>query len=79
MLALQAGLVYQVLLGQGPFGICHNSQKEKSSPVNSVRVNNMPQQELSFKDWATNFLLGGVSGAVSKTFTAPIERVKCLI
>ena len=38
----------------------------------------MPQQELSFKDWATDFLLGGVFGAVSKTLTAPIERVKFL-
>ena len=33
-------------------------------------VDSMPQQELSFKDWATDFLLGGVSGAVSKTFPA---------
>jgi solute carrier family 25 (adenine nucleotide translocator) protein 4/5/6/31 len=39
----------------------------------------MPKQELSFKDWATDFLLGGVSGAVSKTLTAPIERVKLVI
>ena len=39
----------------------------------------MPQQELSFKDLATDFLLGGVFGAVSKTFTAPIERVKLVI
>jgi len=43
------------------------------------RVDTMPQQELSFKDWATDFLLGGVSGAVSKTLTAPIERVKLVI
>merc|ERR1712232_744498 len=28
---------------------------------------------------AMDFMLGGVSGAVSKTFTAPIERVKLLI
>uniref|UniRef100_A0A7S1FGL8 ADP/ATP translocase n=1 Tax=Noctiluca scintillans TaxID=2966 RepID=A0A7S1FGL8_NOCSC len=39
----------------------------------------MPQQELSFKDWATDFLLGGVSGAFAKTLTAPIERVKLVI
>ena len=31
---------------------------------------------LSFKDWATDFLLGGVSGAVFKTLTAPIGRVR---
>merc|ERR1711988_1311712 len=37
------------------------------------------KEELSFTAWATDFCLGGVSGAVSKTFTAPIERVKLLI
>jgi len=37
------------------------------------------KEELSFQAWATDFCLGGVSGAVSKTFTAPIERVKLLI
>jgi solute carrier family 25 (adenine nucleotide translocator) protein 4/5/6/31 len=37
------------------------------------------KEEVSFKAWATDFCLGGVSGAVSKTFTAPIERVKLLI
>jgi len=30
-------------------------------------------------DFAINFLAGGVSGAVAKTMTAPIERVKLLI
>jgi len=39
----------------------------------------MPKDELSFQAWAMDFGLGGVSGAVSKTFTAPIERVKLLI
>jgi len=37
------------------------------------------QQEVSFEAWAKDFCLGGVSGAVSKTLTAPIERVKLLI
>merc|ERR1712206_50091 len=35
--------------------------------------------ELSLQAWATDFLLGGVSGAISKTITAPIERVKLVI
>merc|ERR1712007_317616 len=35
--------------------------------------------ELSLQAWATDFLLGGVSGAISKTLTAPIERVKLVI
>jgi solute carrier family 25 (adenine nucleotide translocator) protein 4/5/6/31 len=39
----------------------------------------MPEKEISFQAWAMDFSLGGVSGAVSKTFTAPIERVKLLI
>jgi len=39
----------------------------------------MPKEELSLTAWAMDFCLGGVAGAVSKTFTAPIERVKLLI
>jgi len=30
-------------------------------------------------EFALNFLAGGVSGAVAKTMTAPIERVKLII
>ena len=52
---------------------------ERSGRENCDRVDSMPQQELTFKDWVTNFLLQGVSGAVSKTLTAPIERVKLVI
>merc|ERR1712003_160457 len=33
----------------------------------------------NMKDFAVDFCLGGVSGAVSKTLTAPIERVKLVI
>lgn len=33
----------------------------------------------SFADFMTDFLIGGVSAAVSKTATAPIERVKLLL
>lgn len=39
----------------------------------------MGKDEVSFQAWAADFLLGGVSGAVAKTITAPIERVKLLI
>jgi len=39
----------------------------------------MGGDEVSFQAWAMDFLLGGVSGAVAKTLTAPIERVKLLI
>ena len=36
----------------------------------------MLQHELFFTDLVSDFLLGGVSGAVSNTLTAPIERVR---
>lgn len=35
--------------------------------------------EKTFSGFMVDFLMGGVSGAVSKTVTAPIERVKLLI
>jgi len=34
---------------------------------------------MTFKDFAMDFCLGGTAGAVSKTLTAPIERVKLVI
>jgi len=37
------------------------------------------KDEISFQAWAADFCLGGFAGAISKTFTAPIERVKLLI
>merc|ERR1712151_482192 len=37
------------------------------------------KQEVSAADFALDFFLGGMSGAVSKTATAPIERVKLVI
>jgi solute carrier family 25 (adenine nucleotide translocator) protein 4/5/6/31 len=39
----------------------------------------MGKQEANLNDFALDFLLGGMSGAVSKTATAPIERVKLVI
>ena len=38
----------------------------------------MPK-EASFQDWLKDFLIGGITGAITKTATAPIERVKLLI
>jgi len=37
------------------------------------------QGEVSVQAWLMDFAMGGVSGAVSKTITAPIERVKLII
>merc|ERR1711998_390505 len=39
----------------------------------------MPKKEVSLQDFLIDFAAGGVSGAVSKTLTAPIERVKLVI
>merc|ERR1712151_764726 len=38
-----------------------------------------PTGAMSLKDFAIDFALGGVSGAVAKTLTAPIERIKLVI
>merc|ERR1712110_1391169 len=37
------------------------------------------KKEVSFQDFMIDFAAGGVSGAVSQTLTAPIERVKLVI
>ena len=80
VLALQAGLVSRELLGQDPFeSVIILTIGKRSGRENCDRVDSMPQQELSFTDLATVFLLGGVFGAISKTFSAPIERVKLVI
>jgi len=39
----------------------------------------MPEKKNDFTSFAIDFLMGGVSAAVSKTAAAPIERVKLLI
>ena len=37
------------------------------------------QKQASLSDFLLDFAAGGVSGAISKTATAPIERVKLVI
>jgi len=39
----------------------------------------MGKGDMSFMSFATDFVVGGTSGAISKTLTAPIERVKLVI
>merc|ERR1711939_333439 len=39
----------------------------------------MPKKEVSLQDFLIDFAAGGVSGAISKTITAPIERVELVI
>jgi Mitochondrial carrier protein len=31
------------------------------------------------KDFLVNFVMGGVSGGISKTITAPLERIKIVL
>ena len=58
VLALQAGLVSQELLGQDPFEpVTILRIGNRSGRENCDRVDSLPQQELSFKDLATDFLL----------------------
>lgn len=47
-------------------------------PIKSPVFAQSPSEK-GFSSFAVDFLMGGVSGAVSKTATAPIERVKLLI
>lgn len=48
-----------------------------ATPVSPVLV--QAPAEKGFSGFAIDFLMGGVSAAVSKTAAAPIERVKLLI
>lgn len=48
-----------------------------ATPVSPVFV--QAPKEKGFSTFAIDFLMGGVSAAVSKTAAAPIERVKLLI
>jgi solute carrier family 25 (adenine nucleotide translocator) protein 4/5/6/31 len=49
------------------------------SMVSSPIFANAPAEKKGVKNFAIDFLMGGVSAAVSKTAAAPIERVKLLI
>ncbi|KZV52219.1 ADP/ATP carrier 3 isoform 1 [Dorcoceras hygrometricum] len=51
---------------------------EISSPL-SLLIRAPAEKERSFSSFMVDFLMGGVSAAVSKTAAAPIERVKLLI
>lgn len=39
----------------------------------------MPEKRSDFQAFMTDFMIGGVAGGITKTLTAPIERVKLLI
>lgn len=52
----------------------------KPAPAAAKPAGGAPQgKEFSIIGFATDFAIGGVSGAVAKTLTAPIERVKLII
>ncbi|KAM3398279.1 ADP,ATP carrier protein, mitochondrial [Capsicum galapagoense] len=58
---------------------CHATQDLSLITSNASPVFVQAPQEKGFAAFATDFLMGGVSAAVSKTAAAPIERVKLLI
>lgn len=63
------GLQMQACSGSHDFSV--------ATPVSPVFV--QAPSEKGFSSFAIDFLMGGVSAAVSKTAAAPIERVKLLI
>ncbi|KAL7128961.1 hypothetical protein ABFS83_13G030400 [Erythranthe nasuta] len=48
-------------------------------PISRFLIQAPAEKENGFSGFMVDFLMGGVSGAVSKTVAAPIERVKLLI
>ncbi|KAL0419591.1 UNVERIFIED_CONTAM: ADP,ATP carrier protein, mitochondrial [Sesamum radiatum] len=58
---------------------CRASQDLSLISANASPVFVQAPQEKGFASFAIDFLMGGVSAAVSKTAAAPIERVKLLI
>ncbi|KAM7492229.1 hypothetical protein LguiA_035150 [Lonicera macranthoides] len=56
---------------------CQGTELELVSPLSPVYV--QAPSEKGLGDFMVDFLMGGVSAAVSKTAAAPIERVKLLI
>ncbi|XAR68005.1 hypothetical protein NMG60_11002981 [Bertholletia excelsa] len=56
---------------------CQSSGLEFVSPLSPIFVQAPAEKGLG--NFAVNFLMGGVSSAVSKTCAAPIERVKLLV
>lgn len=67
-----------------PYGNYSNAGLAVSKDLSLIATNASPvfvpaPQEKGLAAFATDFLMGGVSAAVSKTAAAPIERVKLLI
>jgi len=54
-------------------------EKKSESKEESKKPTTQQVGATTAVNFAINFAIGGVSGAVAKTFTAPIERVKLLI
>jgi len=51
----------------------------EAADLAKTRVKEIQRKAKSPKDFATDFMMGGVAAAISKTIAAPIERVKLLI
>ncbi|KAG6509330.1 hypothetical protein ZIOFF_027315 [Zingiber officinale] len=64
---------------QQPFMLVGSCNYDASTMPSVYPVYAQAPAEKGFKNFAIDFLMGGVSAAVSKTAAAPIERVKLLI
>ncbi|GMH00055.1 hypothetical protein Nepgr_001894 [Nepenthes gracilis] len=77
-IGLQSAAVYR---SRGPavYQLRRATTHDSSSYYTASPVLIQAPSEKGFSGFATDFLMGGVSAAVSKTAAAPIERVKLLI
>lgn len=62
-----------------PIPSCLGTGKEIVSPISPFLIPTPVEKGKSFSSFMVDFLMGGVSAAVSKTAAAPIERVKLMI
>lgn len=62
-----------------PIPSCLRTGREIVSPISPFLIPTPVEKGKSFNSFIVDFLMGGVSAAVSKTAAAPIERVKLLI
>ncbi|KAM3398176.1 ADP,ATP carrier protein, mitochondrial [Capsicum galapagoense] len=79
---IQRPALYQRRFAYGNYSglqTCQATQDLSLIAANASPVFVQAPQEKGFAAFATDFLMGGVSAAVSKTAAAPIERVKLLI
>merc|ERR1712093_457813 len=66
-------------MGKRPPSFCITSPLSLRLFIFSKKKMAQAKKQKSAKDFATDFMIGGVSAGVSKTAAAPIERIKLLV